>query len=495
MFFLRVLCLLFAFASVPSMATTIADGAVLCRVKSGPTGSWTSTSRANVAACLSYLQGLHGTTAPPGIGASEGYSTVTFTGWHFTGYAFVGGTTYNPYNRYIISPNGWTPTTDEQGDPCIPGYSYDSGSCIEDAPPPPACEIPFGEVRYQLVTDPPTLNYSPDPDVCYSQCTFDYEDSYFFDNGAIENRYSNNATPCDVSEETPFPVPGFSATPTPPDPETDCYNVLGYVGSTPVCGDAADSCAATGGAYGFIQGQEVCVPQDESPPTCAARTIVFLDESGSYVCQAPDDPVPQSGPTPDDVDGDGVSNALDTDDDGDGIPDSSDTDADGDGAPDADADSDGTKDYADADDDGDGVDDSSDVDNGGDGIGDCDPTAKGYASCVGQLSSVAESLDDQLEIEANKDGASAGTKILNAGVGAIGNGDSGMDGPTGLAGDLSSDLLPSFGACSDIDIPFQGSVMTLSCSRTEPFRDVFAWFIAALTFLYVFELAIQKGPN
>lgn len=67
-------------------------------------------------------------------------------------------------------------------------------------------------------------------------------------------------------------------------PPEQCENVVGYISGEQVCGDAADECASQGGALGQVNGQTVCVPEEESPPTCSGSGLVTIIEEG-YVCE------------------------------------------------------------------------------------------------------------------------------------------------------------------------------------------------------------------
>lgn len=67
-----------------------------------------------------------------------------------------------------------------------------------------------------------------------------------------------------------------------------CDNIVGYIDGIAICGDAADECAAAGGALGTMNGETVCVPETSGPPTCDGGGVVVIIEEG-YVCESPTD--------------------------------------------------------------------------------------------------------------------------------------------------------------------------------------------------------------
>lgn len=67
-----------------------------------------------------------------------------------------------------------------------------------------------------------------------------------------------------------------------------CDNILGYIDGHAMCGDAADECAAAGGALGSMNGETVCVPETSGPPTCDGGGVVVIIAEG-YVCESPTD--------------------------------------------------------------------------------------------------------------------------------------------------------------------------------------------------------------
>jgi len=71
------------------------------------------------------------------------------------------------------------------------------------------------------------------------------------------------------------------------------YGADGYF----LCSDQKSDCEAGGGTHGYVDGTEVCIPEDYSPPTCDSSQAVMLD-AGGFVCSTPQVVKPQN---PDDV--------------------------------------------------------------------------------------------------------------------------------------------------------------------------------------------------
>lgn len=337
--------------------------------------------------------------------------------------------------------------------------SASTGNCIhpgDPEPDPESCDIPSGQLRYNLVVMPPTIGYSPDLAVCYQNCQFDYVDTFFFDNGDLENKYSNTASDC--GSELPSPPSPWSYIPTQPDPDQPCYNVIGWVNGSPVCGDKADQCKASGGSYGFVNGVEVCIPKAENPPTCPARTVLTIGPGGVESCvpigtDPPEDPPPQCD---DDKDCDGTTDGDDPDGDGDGRPD-------------------GPVTYT--------------------GDGACDPTDKDYAFCQGNLQNISDQLDDGLEAKARGSAFAEGELIREAGLDAIGNGESAIAAPGGIGERLANALGIASGDCVDVSIDVLGHAWGIQCSQTAPIRTLLAYVFAVLTLISVFNIAIQRVPE
>lgn len=343
---------------------------------------------------------------------------------------------------------------------CHPGDGMSGSLCLHPGDPPPAeCSASAGSELYELVTNPPILNYSPEPSYCQDQCRYDYVDSYFFDNGDVENRYETQGALCGSNEFPDPPGGDLSQDPTQPDPEENCYNVIGWVDGQLVCGDKADECEAMGGAYGFVNGQEVCIDQEEDPPECPARTVLTASVGGGHECVPVDsEPPPEEPPC-----------ETEGDEDCDGTPDEEDPDKDGDGRPD------GDHPYQ--------------------GDGTCDPTHPGYAACIGNLQNISDTADDKLKAATALEAAAAGDKILNAVKGSLGDGQSGISAPEGLGSAVTSIFGVESLECNDMNFPIAGQVMTFTCADTQPIRVLLGFAFFVLTTISIFNLATQRSPE
>ena len=129
----------------------------------------------------------------------------------------------------------------------------------------------------------------------------------------------------------------YWCTPTDFGNDEECENPLGTFNDTLICGDKQDECNASGGTYGFVDNQEVCIPNDydDELPTCSDISSAQLIDGG-FVCASPvdaheDHDIEDSNNHENDIDGDGIPDQDDNDIDGDGIDNSEDGDIDGDG--------------------------------------------------------------------------------------------------------------------------------------------------------------------
>lgn len=281
----------------------------------------------------------------------------------------------------------------------------------------------------------------------------------------------------------------------PPAETEGCDTPLGYINGTLICGENAADCAGTGGYYGTIDDVAVCIPPGDDVPQCEPGSFVFIEGDGSsgFSCKSTNPSPPSDDPDPNDWDGDGTPNSADTDDDNDGIPDSTDTDDNGDGVADTDTDSDGIGDHDDPDDDNDGVPDESDGEQNG-GAGDCDPTAKNYAECI----SGSETLtDEEKEIilndyEFRMDGELA---LYQASLNDFQQSEEGeFEAPESLEEFATNWSI--FGiTCVDSTFVIKGNDFTVSCERTQLFRDMVGFAVFFMTVLSIWNIAIGTAPG
>lgn len=244
-----------------------------------------------------------------------------------------------------------------------------------------------------------------------------------------------------------------------------------------------------------------------------------------------------------DIDGDGIHNAVDSDVDGDGIPNAGDPDIDDDGIPnqlDGDMDGDLVSNGADNDIDGDGISNDIDTDDDGDGIpdgdditpqgpntsqgtlddpyvqggGNCDPTSAPVCTGGDALQcatifqtwktrcAVEEGFDLTEEIpnaDLNKienDNYNNAAGLIDAfGVSlsdAIGDGNAGISGPSGLSADIQSGILDT-GTCSNMSFNWKGNTVAITCADTADLRAILAWVVSLYTLFAVFNLATRPA--
>lgn len=66
------------------------------------------------------------------------------------------------------------------------------------------------------------------------------------------------------------------------------YGADGYF----LCSGQKAECEAEGGTHGYVDGSEVCIPDDYSPPICDSTQVVSMS-SGGFVCSTPANVKPQ----------------------------------------------------------------------------------------------------------------------------------------------------------------------------------------------------------
>jgi|GEM_PF-6528577 len=72
------------------------------------------------------------------------------------------------------------------------------------------------------------------------------------------------------------------------------------------------------------------------------------------------------------------------------------------------------------------------------------------------------------------------------------NSDSGIGISTGLKNKLNQ-IFPTVSSCSDITIAFPKQTMTLTCSRTQPLRNILFWVVNILTLFAVWSIATKSS--
>jgi len=272
------------------------------------------------------------------------------------------------------------------------------------------------------------------------------------------------------------------------------YGADGYF----LCSDQKAECEAGGGTHAYIDGAEVCIPDDYSPPICDSGQAVEMS-AGGFVCSTPADAKP---PTPDDV---GDASGGDAGDAGNCNP--ATTDCDGDGNTD--------------DSNGDGV-----RDNGGDpttGTPEASKTGKAAASgtcaappvCSGGDPQVCallrqqwETMCNQADLLENADDnqrsvfeqnvrdaidrfavdSTVGDAVddgLNVGAGGPLN-----NAQVGTWEGFVEALIPGGGSCSTLSMELPAAAggldLTITCDGTAKVRSWLGWAFYVMTALYIF---------
>lgn len=153
------------------------------------------------------------------------------------------------------------------------GLVLSAGSCI---PAPPACTGGQVMVGGVCSDDPCTLGNSWDelaqqcewPDVPPESCG-EGEISAVNSSGAV----IGCAPVADIDESCDYSAG---------------YGADGFF----LCGGQKSECEAAGGTHGYVDGSEVCIPDDYSPPICDSTQVAVLS-AGGFVCSTPSPVKPQ----------------------------------------------------------------------------------------------------------------------------------------------------------------------------------------------------------
>jgi hypothetical protein len=120
--------------------------------------------------------------------------------------------------------------------------------------------------------------------------------------------------------------------------------------------------------------------------------------------------------------------------------------------------------------------------------GQCDPTAKNYQECVGLLTSVTDTkqqeLVDGLKTETNT-ALTTSTDAVNTSI----NGTStGLGTNTTSIRNLANSVLYSSSTCSPMSIQIGPLTKTLTCEKFTFFKSLLGWFLYAFTMFYLIHL-------
>lgn len=210
------------------------------------------------------------------------------------------------------------------------------------------------------------------------------------------------------------------------------------------------------------------------------------------------DPQPNGpGTSAPDSDDDGTPDHQDDDDDNDGEDDDTDADDDGDGEPDKDTDGDGVPDSQDEDDDGDGVSDEDEAKS------ECLPEHANYFECGGLLEEAADDLNEDIEQQGNADALEQLDGFGETFEESLGDGTDGPGGEFSEDGEsLGETIATASGmdvSCSDVEfplsLPWSNAPLTISCTKFQPVRSIFGFYLSIMTMWSIFAIAMRPGPN
>lgn len=250
---------------------------------------------------------------------------------------------------------------------------------------------------------------------------------------------------------------------------------------TAYCQQQAAECSESGGTYGNVEGNNVCIPAGYAGqlPTCASGSANFVengDGSNGFACLTAGNgatPPPKVGPnaTPEEAaiatqhgiadlgnimrSGlEGIVNAIK-----------------GQG-PNGGGDGEGPGEEP------------------GGGEGQCDPKAANYSECIGQLKQAPDA-----------DGASLGEKVVTDGSGFLDSAagaltdaiDSRADAeePSAIVAAIKA-ILPQPASCSDVGFSWQGTSFQITCSSTQLYREWAAFALAIAAAFACFQIGLRK---
>lgn len=262
-----------------------------------------------------------------------------------------------------------------------------------------------------------------------------------------------------------------------------------WVNGVDACGSERDACNSSGGTFGIINGQSVCVPQEyaDDLPTCASGSAEYVDNgngSSAFACATVTSPSSESDPTnPTEQDPTGLGGKLDR------ITQTLERQTasivnalGGAGTPVAGGTGSGS---------GSGPGDGE----GEDGeAGPCDPNEENYLSCIG-MPDVIQMIADNEADSILGNAAAVGDGHLDAAAGTLTDF---VQSPIEVAEPteiqtLVTGLFPTPVACTDLVMQVHGHAMTISCAKLQPLRDWIGFALAIGTVWYCFQIAFGRG--
>ena len=310
----------------------------------------------------------------------------------------------------------------------------------------------------------------------------------------------------DLTYESPVPTGCLDA------PELGCTNITGKTDFDTVdatfdyCQERALECAAQGGTYGAIGSESsgtghVCLMGAPNVPVCSSGAALYYvenpDGSGGMTCTPTTPPNDTCDATKYDCDGDGNVDDQDKD----GVVDNGTENLHnqgGGGSNTGGSFGGNTGDFSGTVTDpnspyyGENIGEDK-LNPAAEGTGKCDPTATNYADCIGLTGGDLGEIEDGAN-QGIIDGIANQVDSITSGMfdqvsDAIGDGDAGIAGPTGLASTITGGIFDT--TCSDLSFDFYGTNLVVSCSKLEPLRIVLAWVCSILTMFYLWHIATK----
>lgn len=284
--------------------------------------------------------------------------------------------------------------------------------------------------------------------------------------------------------------------------EPNCSNSYAAL-QIPACQQQKNQCQASGGQYGHINGQQVCIPQEygQQLPTCSSGSMNYVtnsDGSSAFACSTP-----SSSANPE-----GETNKSDPN----APADQKQTEAQHAIVETRNAINAGTEAIVNK---LEGVrkeieKQGPNVGGGGGGQpctgencqgegeepgeepgnGECDPESSDYAACIGQVEEVGDDAKAGLLGDLGQAGTASLDEIESSMTGALGE-DHGFESQPGILTAFVQSILPSAGSCTGLTLSFRGASYTIQCSRFEGFRIWFGWALWLLTVFYCVNVAIR----
>jgi hypothetical protein len=260
---------------------------------------------------------------------------------------------------------------------------------------------------------------------------------------------------------------------------------------TSTCKQQASNCTSTGGTFGNVNGQNVCIPagNTSNPPTCASGSTQFVTNAdgsrtptclGAWPTGSPTTTTTNAGDDATTAARNGANNTkalADLTASGlaavvSAINDLNKTTAQGTGACNA-----NNPNYP--------------ACLNQQGSGPCDPKAANYAQCIGQLSSAPDSDGSTLKSKVKGDG----TGILNGAGTALTDAINNRPNPDDSVDSFKSTILgylPKPSGCSDIRVQYKSMDWSITCDSTQRMRDWGAYVLAILTLISCYYIALGK---